>query len=243
MSDTPPFAFDRAGYAGMIRWLLDRGYRARDYETAGPRGDLVLRHDIDQSLDAAVVVAGAERGIGVTATYFVLLRTDFYNCLSRSGLAALREIAANGHRIGLHFDAALYPDDSAALDAACRREIGVLESMSGLAVRAVSLHRPAASLVGAAPELGGLPNAYAARYVSEMGYCSDSRGEWRHGPPWSHPAVRDGRSLHLLTHPLWWYGPAVSPQERLHRFLDDRRAALDTELSRHVQIHKPGTRN
>ena len=36
---------------------------------------------------------------------------------------------------------------------------------------------------------------------------SESRGEWKHGFPWDHKAVAEGRALQLLTHAIWWVGP------------------------------------
>ena len=75
------------------------------------RGDLLLRHDVDLSLDAALRMAELEAEAGATATYFLMTESVFYNLASREGTAALDRLRALGHRVGLH---AVYP--RAALD-------------------------------------------------------------------------------------------------------------------------------
>jgi len=231
-------AFSPEGYRALIRAICARGYSICDFASAKPEArHLVVRHDVDFSLVAAAAMAEAEAGDGVAATYFVLLRTEFYNPFSGGGREALRRIAAR-HTVGLHFDAALYGADAAELDAAAAREGDLLAEAVGRPVELVSYHRPG-PLKGAVSErLGGRLNVYAPRFVEAMGYCSDSRGGWHHGHPLEHAAIRAGRALHLLVHPFWWQAPALPPEARLRRFLAERSAFLDRELARHCTIHK-----
>jgi hypothetical protein len=229
--------FSPEGYAALIGALRARGYEMRGFADADPEArHLVLRHDVDFSLAAALTMAEGEAERGIEATYFVLLRTEFYNPLSGAGLAALERIAAL-HAIGLHFDAALYARDAGALDAAAARECDLLGQVIGRPVELVSYHRPGAGGAGETERLGGRLNVYGARFVRAMGYCSDSRGGWHHGHPLEHAAIRAGRALHLLVHPFWWQAPALAPEERLRRFLEERGTFLDGELARHCTIH------
>jgi hypothetical protein len=229
--------FSPTGYETLIKALLDRGYRIKGFADADPTArDLILRHDVDFSLDAARMMAEQEMELGVRSTYFVLLRTEFYNLLSQAGQAALMRIAACGHTIGLHFDAALYPQGG--IEEATAKECGVLEQASNQPVTVVSFHRPTADRIGAADRLAGRINAYGPRFVKAMGYCSDSRGNWHHGPPLEHPAFLAGKALQLLTHPIWWQAPALEPAERLRNFLAERERLLDRELAHHCTVHR-----
>ncbi len=234
--------FSLDAYRALVEAMLARGYRARTFETADPAApDLILRHDIDVSIAAAVAVAEVESALGVRATYFVLVRSLFYNPFSPEASDGLDRLRALGHEIGLHFDAALYRDGGETLDAGAARECAVLETIlgDGARIRTVSLHRPAAGLANQPPEIAGRTNAYAPRFVEEMGYCSDSRGGWRYGHPLDHPAVAEGRGLQLLTHPIWWVGEGP-PAARLAAFLDERARVLDEELAAHCDVHEPG---
>jgi hypothetical protein len=231
-------AFSPEAYRALLAALGERGYDPRGFLEADPAArHLVLRHDVDFSLAAALDMAEREAESGIAATYFVLLRTEFYNALSGAGLKALERIAAL-HTVGLHFDAVLYGSDPAALDAGAARECDLLGQVLGRPVELVSYHRPGAARVGEAERLGGRVNVYGRRFVNDMGYCSDSRGGWHHGHPLDHAAIRAGRALHLLVHPFWWQAPALAPAERLERFLAERAAFLDGELARHCSVHK-----
>ena len=51
-------AFSPEGYRALIRSIGERGYTIRDFSSAEPRArHLVLRHDVDFSLDAAATMA------------------------------------------------------------------------------------------------------------------------------------------------------------------------------------------
>jgi hypothetical protein len=229
--------FSPAGYRALIAALVARGYAPRGFADADPAArHLVLRHDVDFSLSAALAMAEAEAEQGIEANYFILLRTEFYNPLSGEGLKALERIAGR-HTIGLHFDAELYAGDPGALDAAAARECDLLGQVIGRPFELISYHRPGALRGGDAERLGGRLNVYAPRFVTAMGYCSDSRGGWQHGPPLDHAAIRAGRALQLLVHPFWWQAPALAPEVRLQRFLAERGTFLDRELARHCSVH------
>ena len=234
--------FTLDSYEALIRDLLDRGYEPVDFESADPAAEhLILRHDIDMSIEAAQRLAAVEADIGVVATYFVLLRTELYNPWSDHGRRQLDVIAEQGHEIGLHLDASLYPDNWAALEAAAEEECSVLEALVGKPVRTISFHRPATTLLGRVGTLAGRRHAYEPRYFSEMGYCSDSLGAWQHGAPLDHPAITAGTALQLLTHPIWWVGEAASPQKRLRQFLSTREGKLDRALAENCAVHQPCT--
>ena len=68
---------------------------------------MLLRHDVDMSLAAAVTMAELEAERDVRATYFLMTRSDFYNLDGAAGVAALARLRELGHRVGLH---GVYPD-------------------------------------------------------------------------------------------------------------------------------------
>lgn len=226
----PPFTLD--GYRATVRGLLDHGYALRSFQDAEPdQRHLVLRHDIDQSIQLARRLADVEADQGWRSTYFVLMRTEMYNPWSRAATADLRAMLALGHAVGLHLDASLYADE-AALEAGAAAECAGLETIIDGPVTTVSFHRPSPEAIGSRVRIAGRLNTYGKRFFQDMGYCSDSRGEWRFGHPWDHPVVAEGRALQLLTHAVWWGadGPA-SPRERLEAVVAEGQARLDRELA------------
>ena len=101
--------FTYGGYRRLISLLRENGYAVSGYEDwkKFPRC-AILRHDIDTSLTDAVKLSELEAAEGVRSTFFVLLRTDFYNPASAQSLKAIRRLREMGHDIGLHFDEASY---------------------------------------------------------------------------------------------------------------------------------------
>lgn len=225
--------FSLSGYRDLIENFLARGYAVRDFEAADPSAkDLILRHDIDMSIDAARRLARIERDCGVSGSYFVLMRSGLYNPWSAASCEALHDIMGMGHAVGLHFDASLYPEDRASLDRACASECSALETVLDAPVTMVSFHRPSAVLLADPDPVGGRAHTYQPRFFTDIGYCSDSQGAWRFGHPLEHEAACAGSALQLLTHPIWWQeDPASGPVETLDRFVARHQSAYRDELA------------
>ncbi len=226
--------FDLRDYDRLLRTFLKAGYELVDYAEArlrlGPGRDrfAVWRHDVDFCLGRALALARVEAEHGIQADYFVLLRSQMYNLLDTRELSRLKEIRRLGHRIGLYFDFALYRDAGMnSLESRIERECGVLEDWIKEPVLMVSFHRPIESLLETEISLGDRGHAYQSDFFKEMAYYSDSRGYWTHGSPVEVAAFAEGRPMQILTHPIWWCGPARQTQtERLEDFARERLDAL-----------------
>ena len=95
MSDQRDFSL--TGYRNLIEGLVSHGYTISSFrEVATESKHLIVRHDVDMCLDAAVKIATIENQLGVAAHYFVLLRTEMYNLFSKKGLAAIESLLSLG---------------------------------------------------------------------------------------------------------------------------------------------------
>ena len=75
------------------------------WEFAAGRGDMALRHDVDDRLESALELARREHARGLRATYFVLHTAPYWE---REDLVdRLRELQALGHEVGWHNDLSL----------------------------------------------------------------------------------------------------------------------------------------
>lgn len=137
---------------------------------------MILRHDIDTDLAQAVRFAELEAERGVRSTYFVLLRTDFYNPASRESLQQLHRIQSLGHEIGLHFDEKAYPDGTPEETVQrILKERGVLSALLETEVSTVSMHRPSRATLDADLQIPGIVNSYGRTFFRDFKYLSDSR--------------------------------------------------------------------
>jgi hypothetical protein len=243
-SGTVPCSFTLAHYEDICSMIGDCGYRAAFFdEVAGLAEEervVLLRHDLDQSLEQALRVARIEHDHGLRSTFFVWLTSPFYNVLDPTQSAIVRELAALGHQVGLHFDETAYalePCDE--LSAPVRREVELLSDFLGLDVRVVSFHRPSERVLRDDVRLPGLSNTYEARFVREFKYISDSRRTWREGCACTKLASRLHPKLHLLTHPFWWTErESASVDDRGRAFLGEKLAYLDARLRRNISVYR-----
>ena len=195
-------AFDLGHYSELLGAARVGGYRFAFFEGEPREGDLILRHDVDLSLDAAVRMAELEADAGAEATYFLMTQSVFYNLASEEGEHALARLRELGHRVGLH---AVYP--RARLD----------ERFDPV----VAWHNPDPEYMSA--PVDGAHNVMDEPWFSPATYRSDSNQHWRSGCP--HDDLRAGAFpwLQLLTHPEIWAYPGETMGETMHALLDAER--------------------
>ncbi|HEX5585507.1 hypothetical protein [Gaiella sp.] len=192
-------------YREILRAAKEGGYRFATFDRPPENGDLLVRHDVDLSLDAAVEMAELEAAEGAVTTYLLMTRSVFYNLASREGEHAIERLRALGHRVGLH---AVYPD--ARLDARFDP--------------VVAWHNPDPTYMSAPIE--GAVNPMEDVHFDPETYRSDSNQRWRSGCP--HEGLRSGGfpRLQLLIHPEIWVYPGDTMGETMRTMLDAQRGRL-----------------
>lgn len=200
---------------------------------------LILRHDIDVDLEAAVRMASLEKELGIRSTYFFMVTCPLYNVFSSRGAEQVRQILAAGHHFGLHFDCAAYQDISPDnLNDYVERERHLLEHFFGEgAVEAVSFHRPrSAPFEVRQVELERLPHSYESVFEEKFQYFADSKGNWARGNPFESRETLDRRSLHLCVHPIWWTMEPKTPWECLSGLVRRMGHRNDRYLSENCRV-------
>jgi hypothetical protein len=193
---------------------LLRAARAGGYEYAGfdrrPRaGDLILRHDVDLSLGAALAVAEVEADEGAWSTWFLMTRSVFYNLASSEGERAIARLRALGHRVAHH---AVYP------------HVDLDERFDPV----VAWHNPEPAFMRSPIE--GAVNVMESPFFDSDHYRSDSNQNWRHGCPHAELAAGAFEWLQLLTHPEIWAFDGATMRASMESMLDADRAARLEEL-------------
>ena len=194
--------FDLGHYRELLEAAKAGGYRFAFFDREPAAGDLLLRHDVDLSLDAALTLAELEAEAGAAATYFLMTGSVFYNLASTEGERALSRLRELGHRVGLH---AVYPQ----LDFDDRFD------------PVVAWHNPDPEFMR--EPVDGAVNVMQAPYFDTDHYRSDSNQLWRSGCPHEDLAAGRFEWLQLLTHPEIWAYPGRTMRETMLSMLDAER--------------------
>ena len=194
--------FELGHYRELIEAAKQGGYRFAGFDATPQAGDVLLRHDVDLSLEAALAMAELEAELEAPATYFLMTRSEFYNLEAQSGHDAVERLRRLGHRVGLH---AVYPD--AAPDT---RFDPVL-----------AWHNPDPDYMTA--PVDGFVNAMQPGFFDPDHYRSDSNQRWRHGCPHEPLARGEFEWLQLLVHPEIWVYPGETMRETMLAMLDAER--------------------
>lgn len=223
----PTLSREEPDLHGLLDQFLAAGYRFSAFEKAPEARTVFLRHDIDFSLDHALRCARVEQEMGIAATYFFMLSSNFYNLHSQRSRAIVDEIAALGHHVRLHYDPTAHRD----LDEGFDLERRTFERLFGVTLDVVSLHRPRDFLDNPDRQLAGVTHTYQSCYFREMAYLSDSGGSFKYGHPLASPAFQERRPIHLLLHPIWWVSVGATPSEKLRKWQAELHELLDEETA------------
>ena len=233
--------FTCVGYRTLLSLLRHSGYAFTDYHNyqSHPRC-VILRHDIDNSLPQALRLAELEAEEGVKSTWFVLLRTDFYNPASAASQKALRRIRELGHEIGLHFDEMAYTGESgigtyasSSVEELIAHEAGILADICSCPITTVSMHRPSKATLEAELKIPDMVNSYGRTFFHDFKYLSDSRRRWRE------PAEEIIRSweydrLHILTHAFWYHEQEQDITESVGAFIRSANAERYEQMMENI---------
>lgn len=139
---------------------------------------ILLRHDIDISLEKANEMATIESLNSVKATYFILFSSPFYNVFDKESIDILKNIKTLGHEIGLHYDVDLIQQVKGDTYSFLQAQAILLNEIIGDEVFSIAMHNPSISGDDIFTNTKFI-NAYDDIFIKDMAYYSDSCGAWR----------------------------------------------------------------
>jgi hypothetical protein len=185
-------------YKEILLSFQDNSYTFCGFFNYKKNNSLILRHDVDFDINAAVAIGRVEQKLGVSSTFFFMLTSPFYNVLSSAGIEALLELRSNGHEISIHFDPTAYPD----MDSGLEQELRVFATFFSYRPAIVSLHRPGPFSENNNRVILDIRHTYEDEFFRDMCYYSDSGGSFSYGQPHTSNAFTRGNTMQILTHPI-----------------------------------------
>ena len=228
------------------RTLLQRVSAGRDNlcfgdfhkPVAGERFFL-LRHDVDYCPDISLAMAEVEAGLGIRATYFMLLTSRHYNLLSERYITAPRRLRELGHEVGLHYDLSVLESiEGLTATEVLLQQAEMLAALAGGAIESIAMHNP--SLSGADPfrQDKRFVNTYHEAFTTDIAYFSDSCGAWRDEAHaiLTGPAEAIPQKLQLLIHPMLWGEEPGTRWDRLSAWQENQQTHCQGSVDRVTDI-------
>ena len=200
---------------------------------------LILRHDVDQSLEQSIKIAKIENKYNINSTFFIWLRSPFYNIFEKKYSDIIYEIVNLGHQIGLHFDESVYKiENEKELNKSIEKEINIIKTYFDININAVSMHRPSKWLLNNDVKLKKYVNTYEKRFFKDFKYLSDSRRQWKEDCVCKKINPKIYPKLHILIHPFWWVDKDISFNQRMSNFIRNKVDKLETDLENNISVYK-----
>ena len=206
--------FSLSHYRELLQAAQSGGYRFAGFDRPPEPGVVILRHDVDLSLEGARAMAEVEAEEGAWSTWFLMTRSVFYNLASSEGERAIARLRELGHRVAHH---AVWP------------HVDLDDRFDPV----VAWHNPDPEFMQM--EVPGAVNVMDERFFDPEHYRSDSNQHWRHGCPHEELAAGGFEWLQLLTHPEIWAFDGATMRESVESMLDADRATRLEHL-RHDRI-------
>ncbi len=212
--------FKFEAYVKLLKWLKKR-YEIITFSEVSNESNsfLLLRHDIDASIKAALKMARLERRLGIRSTYLVMFSNKLYNILEKDNLEALKDLSELGHEIGLHYDLPTYEKRGGDLRGTLETEIALLERLTGNKVFSIAPHN-VSTFTGKDPfkNIAKYLNVYAPRF--HQNYVSDSCRAWYPRPLRELLAFKYDK-VQVLVHPFLWTEDVCELKDVLEMLLHD----------------------
>lgn len=219
--------FSYKHYLEILNKFKKKGYSFALFDDNVKNKKVVwLRHDLDHSIEKAVLISDLERSVGAKATYCIRFASPFDNIFSKKNQQAIMKIYNRGHDLALHFEREAWSSNN--LDYEVKRQIQTLERFFPIKSNIISFHRPQEDIFN--KKLDDFINTYERKFFGDVLYLSDSTGTWRSGCPCNNLDKENKKNYQFLTHPVWWGREEGNSCKHLHNFFKEKILEWDKEF-------------
>lgn len=193
---------------------------------------LILRHDVEFSLERAYRMAQIEEIGGVFSSYFVQITNNSYNAISMQNRKLIKEMSNMGHKIGLHYHLNGITDPLKTRDG-IRDQIRIMSEMCEMPIDRFSIHRPVREVYYNSIPIDGVINAYSPEFFTlteeggivkeeelEVKYIADSRHRWNYGYP-DIDTLQRNKKIQLLIHPDFWSDKGYDAERNFEKLIEE----------------------
>ena len=206
--------FNLKHYKEILNSALQSDYTFCKFsDLSTDRRKIYLRHDVDNCVDSAYIMAKVEQELRVHSTYLFFLRSKNYNILSEDTLEKIKQIHLMGHDIGLH----AILENNKRLGTTIKNDLSLMKRILDINVKVFSIHNPTEQEFQV--DVPGMINVYGKAYFEDIKYISESNMQWREGCPCEILKNKKYQELQILIHPMTYRYDFKNDRDILKYFL------------------------
>lgn len=195
-------------YVNFLSYFKKIGYKFVNYKKFKSKKNIILRHDVDFSLEYAIEIAKLNKKNKIKAHFFILVDSPFYNISEEKNIRIINQIIKLDHIIGLHYNPS---------DLSFKSQFEILKQVCPKAQKIFSIHKFGSNKNNL--RSSQFINLYDKKFTKK--YFADSGGKFRFGSPINDKnIINDKSSFQLNLHPIWWYNKNLD-QKRIFKDLID----------------------
>lgn len=198
--------------------------------------DIILRHDVDYSLESAIRMAEIEKYLEVKSTYFILFHSEFYNTFSPSSTKKINQLLKADHYLGLHYDASALLEINHDSSDIIKEEIEIMEKHFQTEIKVISAHDPSIQKKISLKLPSNIIDAYSERFIVKRKYLSESVQYWREGCFCKH--IYKNKKLQILIHPIWWTKNGISMKSVMKNLIRVENAKISNLVNKDLKIYE-----
>lgn len=233
------FSFE--DYREIIRIIQSTGRHANFADALGRDKFVIMRHDVEYSVERAYELSKVEQSMDFISTYFFQWTNNNYNVLSRKNTDMIKDMHERGQHIGLHF-ALNGMTDMKQIRKRIKMEIDILSEMFGFEITEFSIHRPSKDVLKENIKLDGILNAYQDDFFTfadpitqdtplQVKYLSDANHIWRYGYP-DKANITGYDKVQILAHPCSWCKEGYDTFDNYRKLIQEKYVELINSIDR-----------
>lgn len=226
--------FSYSHYKNTLR-EIKKTHHFSSYQDSS-NNDVILRHDVDYSLESAVRMAKIEKQLEVKSTYFILFHSEFYNTFSLSSMKKINQLLKADHYLGLHYDASTILEINHDPLDVIKEEIEIMEKHFQTEIKMISAHDPSIQKKISLKLPSNIIDAYSERFTVNRKYLSESVQYWREGCFCKH--ISENKKLQILIHPIWWTKDGISMKSIMKNLMRTESTKISNLVNKDLKIYE-----
>ena len=190
--------FNKKTYIQYVNYFKKIGYKFVNYKKFKNNKCILLRHDVDFSIDLAKEIATWDKQLKIKSHFFFLYDSQFYNIFEDKNIESIKFIKKLGHSVGFHINA---KKNSKLI----KKEMDLLFQIFLIQDckldKIYSVHKYGSNRRRIL--IKGYKNFYSNPLFNL--YYADSGGQFRYGNPLANKNIILKKiSFQINLHPIWW---------------------------------------